>query len=392
MAEEDRGKKRKNPVGIQQRGPDTWRIRVNLGDGQRHFLTFHGSRGDAVRKRRELLTDLDKGTPPPVGGVTVGQVLDEWLDAYVKSNCSPRTLDSHKSIVERHLKPAFGRTLLKDLTSTQLSRYYDQVADKLSKRTALYHHRIMRQSLGWAKGRRGYISRNPADKEYIDAPTPEKRKMRTLAAEEVPVFLAAAKETRYYAVIFTALNSGLRQAELLALKWRNVDVLGLTLTVDEVYYKRRGVAVFKEPKTEHSRRIAPMTPELGQYLGGYRRHREEQAGRKLGLDELVFCHEDGSPLDPSVVSHACAKIAKKAGFDGLRFHDLRHTYATLALKLGISPKYVSAALGHSSVAFTLDTYVSPDMDRAGMARLGEVLGSTKCAKNAPILDITDALQ
>ena len=190
--------------------------------------------------------------------------------------------------------------------------------------------------------------------------------------------LDTAKDSFYYPVIYTALSMGLRQGELLGLRWRDVDLDMLSLSVSRVLCKQVGTTQFKEPKTKHSRRRVCLTPKLGAYLRGYQAERQGLylvLGRPLTMDSLVFAHLDARPFDPSVLSHAFGKIAARAGLQGLRFHDLRHTFASLMLLRGAKPKVISEALGHSSVAFTMDTYshIIDGMQEDAMALLDEVL-------------------
>jgi integrase len=138
----------------------------------------------------------------------------------------------------------------------------------------------------------------------------------------------------YYPVVYTAVSTGLRQAELLCLRWRDIDLDMLSISVSQVLYKRRGVCQFKEPKTSHSWRRVAMTPKLALFLREYRAERESlywQLGQPFTLDSLVFGSHEGKPLDPSVLSHDFSRIAKRAGLEGVRFHDLRHTFASLML-------------------------------------------------------------
>ena len=134
----------------------------------------------------------------------------------------------------------------------------------------------------------------------------------------------------------------------------------------------------KEPKTSHSRRRVAMTPKLSLFLREYRTEREvlyRELGKKMTLDGLVFAYADGKPVDPSILSHEFARIAKLAGLHGVRFHDLRHTFASLMLLRRAKPKVISEALGHSSVAFTMDVYshIIEGMQSDAMALLDEVL-------------------
>lgn len=245
----------------------------------------------------------------------------------------------------------------------------------LSARSVLHIHRVLSQALNYAV-RQGLLIRNIA--ELVDPPRARKPKLRTLTSGEVSQLLGADKGAPYYPIIYTAVNTGLRQAELLGLTWRNLDLDLASLSVTQVLYKRKGICQFKEPKSEHSRRRLDLSPSLALFLRQYRTEKQAERlllGMPLGKDDLVFSNADGTPMDPSTLTHNFARIARKAGLPGTRFHDLRHTFATLMLMAGIHPKIVSEMLGHASVAFTLDTYshVIPTLQQAAMKRLDEVL-------------------
>jgi len=202
--------------------------------------------------------------------------------------------------------------------------------------------------------------------------------MRTLTPAEVEVLFDALQDNSIYPVTYTAVSTGLREAELLGLRWRDIDLDMLSISVSQALYKRRGVCQFKEPKTAHSRRRIAMTPKLALFLREYKADRESlywQLGQPLSLDSLVFGNPEGKPLDPSILSHEFARIAKKAGLENVRFHDLRHTFASLMFFRGAKPKVISEALGHSSVAFTMDVYshIIEGMQEDAMALLDEVL-------------------
>ncbi|MFC1905824.1 site-specific integrase [Chloroflexota bacterium] len=159
------------------------------------------------------------------------------------------------------------------------------------------------------------------------------------------------------------------------------------LSVAQVLYKRSGVCHLKEPKTAHSRRRVALTPKLAQFLREYRAERESlhwHLGKPLTLDDLVFATVNARPLDPSSLTHAFTRICKEAGLEHVRFHDLRHTFASLMLLRGAKPKVISEALGHATVAFTMDTYshIISGMQEDAMALLDEVLprGVAKAAE------------
>jgi integrase len=369
---------------------NSYRIQLYVGTGpdgkpRRHTEVFRGRVGDLKKHVAELVTRLNKGVPIPSGRLTVAEHLQRWLDGYVRTNCSARTFEGYESIINRHLIPALGHLQLKDLQPATIQAFYGTACQQVSARTVHHYHRVLFQSLKYAV-RQEYLGRNPA--EFTDPPSALKKTMRTLKVEidrygnvvtdEVTPFLKTAQDSPYYPVIYTALSSGLRQAELLGLRWRDINLHEASISVQQVLFKRRGVCVFKQPKTDRSRRLVNMTPKLALYLASYRAERQklyQQFDEPLTLDSLVFTNAQGKPVDPSVLSHDFARTVKRAGHSGVRFHDLRHTFASLMLMRGAKPKVISEALGHSSVAFTMDVYshIMEGMQQEAMALLDKVL-------------------
>jgi len=375
---------------IRQKSKNSWQIVVDVGTDaegrrQRHFKTVRGRKGDAQRELNELLSNLDKGTYAVPGKMTVSDIFQQWVQGYVRTKCSPRTQDGYQSIIDNHLAPSLGYHRLKKLTPQVIQSYYANACQALSSRTVHHQHRVLSQALRYAV-RQGYLGRNPC--ELVDPPSPQGKGMRTMDPAEVTAFLEHAEGSFFYPVFYTAVSSGLRQAELLGLRWRDLD-LGVipSISVNRVLYKRRGVSEFRLPKTSRSRRLVSMTPALAAYLREYRQERKalyDGIGKELTPDELVFANHEGQSLNPPSLSRDFARIINKAGIEGVRFHDLRHTFASLALKQGIHPKIISEALGHASVAFTMDTYshIIEGMQAEAMARLGEVLPAGRSANNS----------
>jgi len=387
---------------IRQLTTRSWQIQIYTGKGpdgkpRRHFETVRGRKGDAQRRVTELLASLDKGVYTPPGKLTVADLLKQWLEGYVKTNCSQRTLDGYESIIDKHLVPALGYHQLSQLNQQHIQAYYGKAIEKLSSRTVHHQHRVLSQSLKYAV-RQGYLGRNPC--ELVDPPSPKGKAMRTLTQSEVLDLLITAEGSRYYPSIYTALSSGLRQAELLGLRWRDIDIGSHSISVARTLYKRRGVTQFIEPKTERSRRRVAMTPKLAAFLAEYKLERQRiyyQVGKAMTLDDLVFANEIGTPLNPPTLTRAFTRIARKAGLESVRFHDLRHTFASLMLAKGAKPKVISEALGHASVAFTMDVYshIIEGMQSEAMALLDEVLpegrNSTSGGSNADVTQREDII-
>ncbi len=355
---------------IRQRSKGSWEICLDAGRDPatgkrlRHFESVKGAKKAAQQRLAELLVSIERGSYVKPKRITLGEWLGDWLGGYVATNCSLRTAQSYQSEVRRHLIPALGVIPLPQLRPQHLQRYYAQALSDgrtdekggLSARTVQYHHRILSEALSHAV-KMGLLGRNVA--EAVDSPRPEQKNMATMVPEDIPQFLEVARETPYYVLFYTALYTGMRLGEVLGVRWCDVDLDMASLSVVQALYKRSGVCKMVKPKSSHSRRRIALSPSLALLL---RDHKAEQNVRGILLGEslvdsdLVFCHPDGKPLDPGVVSHTFARVLKKAGLPHIRFHDLRHTHATLLLKGGIHPKIVSERLGHANIGITLDTY------------------------------------
>jgi len=203
--------------------------------------------------------------------------------------------------------------------------------------------------------------------------------MQIWDADEVNIFLATVKDTSYYALFFTALYTGARRGELLALKWSDIDTLLCTMSINKgLHYLRDRTFKITQPKTKISRRMVSLTPDNVMVL---KDHREKQKLEKKmldikpGDDDLVFAMYDEKYLRPQTVSRAWENVARRAGVKVIRFHDSRHTNASLLLKQGVHPKVVQERLEHSTINTTLDIYshVSPGLQEATALRFDDML-------------------
>ncbi|MFC2032069.1 tyrosine-type recombinase/integrase [Chloroflexota bacterium] len=364
---------------LRQRTKGSWQITIFegylKGKSVRYHETVKGTKEKAVKRMRELEYGLDHGVPIPSGDITLEIYLKDWLEGYVKIRCSTRTYDGYRSVIKNHLIPNLGHLQLRKLQPEMIETYYGKACERLAARSVQHIHRVLSEALK-AAVRKGHLGRNPCD--LAQAPSPRKRTMRTLTPAEVETMLAQAANNQFYPVIYTAVSTGLRQAELLGLRWRDIDLNGLSISVSQVLYKRNGVCIFKEPKTRGSSRRVDMTAKLALFLRQYRAAREVlylEQDRILGLDDLVFTNHKGKPLDPCTVTHNFARIVRRAVLGRVRFHDLRHTFASIMLMKGAPAKVISECLGHASVAFTMDVYshLLQGMQRDAMNLLDEVL-------------------
>ncbi|MFH0768983.1 MAG: site-specific integrase [Chloroflexota bacterium] len=224
------------------------------------------------------------------------------------------------------------------------------------------------------------IPRNPVD--AIELPRVQHHEMQTMNETDVHIFLEMARSTQYYPLFYTALFTGMRRSELLALRWCDLDLILCQLSVNRtLHHLKDGEIVYRQPKTDKSRRLVSISPSMVSVLKEHRAQ-QEQLRQTLGLSlndaDLVFCQHDGRPLLPNSVTHAWVKLAGRAGLKGIRLHDARHTHASLMLKQGIHPKIVQERLGHSSIQITLDTYshVAPGLQQAAANRFDEIMKIT----------------
>lgn len=334
---------------LRKRG-NSYQITIYTPNGRYHE-SVRGSKAQAKARMLEVEAARVKGVEPPRNHkLTLGQHLGNWLE-YQKTQVSLRTFDGYESMNRVHLKPALGDLTLRDLRPEAIQAYYARVCTKVSARTVGKHHRLLFSALKYAV-RQGIVGRNVM--ELIDPPRWKPKAMRTLTPDELATLLEHCTDG-IHPIVYTAVSSGLRQAEILGLRWRDIDLELGSISINQVLYMRRGMVEFKEPKTARSRRRVTMTKKLAAFLDGYKKDRK-LLGMPVGPDDLVFCHRDGAPFSPSTLDHAFTATIRKAGLTGLRFHDLRHTFASLALMRGAKPKVISEALGHSSVGFTLDVY------------------------------------
>ncbi len=367
---------------------DSYRIKISLGKDLTtgkylsHYETVKGNKKDAEKRLNELIHQLDKGTFIKPGKATLSEYLNLWLEDYCKPNLAPRTHELYSYICKKHIMPSLGNLLLVNLKPQQLQHLYaDKLSSGLSNRTVQIIHITLHKALKNAV-KTGLLNRNVA--EAVDTPKIQRPEMHIMTESDINTFLERAKETPYYALFYTSLFTGMRRAELLALRWTDVDLLLCQIYITRSMQYLDGAPSgnrisFKEPKTNKSRRLISLSPSNAIVL---REHQESQNNLRLCLDyptltdnDLVFSHYDGSPLLPNSISHAWTKLARRCGLNGVRLHDARHTHASLLLKQGVHPKIVQERLGHGSIQITLDTYshVAPGLQQAAANKFDDIV-------------------
>jgi len=300
-------------------------------------------------------------------GTTVSGFMDHWLDT-AQASLRPRTALQYRQVIRQHIAPHLGAVKLRDLGAAQVQGLYTRlVAAGVGLRTVQMVHVILHRALGQAV-RWGLVGRNAT--EGVDRPRVERREATTLTVDQVKRLLAAVAGTRWEALYHLAVYVGLRQGELLGLRWSDIDGNVGRISVARQVQRVAGQGlVFCEPKSRMSRRAVSIGPAT---LGLLREHRVRidelrlLAGARWQEQDLLFPSVVGTPMNARNLLRQFHSVLARAGLPAVRFHDLRHTSATLLLNEGVHPKLVQARLGHSQIGLTMDTYshVLPAVDGA----------------------------
>jgi len=347
-------------------------------DGKRRYVSGK-NKAEARAKLRKARGDAERGLVFDADNLKVGEYLDRWLADSVSDTVKATTFERYEQIARLHLKPAFGWMKVKALTPAHVRGLYRKKLESgSSARTVRYIHTTLHKALKQAV-MDGLIPRNVT--ETVKPPQPSREEMCPLTPEQAKLLLQVVHEAgdRLEALYVLAIHTGLRQGELLGLKWDDVDLEDGSLQVRRTLTMTKDGPVFTSPKTTGSRRSVKLTSKAIEAL---KRHLERQLGEidKVGPlwseNGLIFASETGEPLDRRAVTKLKFKpLLKRAGLPEVRFHDLRHTCATLLLTRNVNPKIVSEMLGHSTIAITLDTYshVLPNMRDQAAAAMEEAL-------------------
>jgi integrase len=342
----------------------------------------YATKKDAEDALTEVLGKMHAGTYVETARQTVAEYLREWLDA-IGGTIRPGTLRSYRTNMEVHVITRIGGVPLAKVTPVRLNSLYAELLVSgrhdgnggLSTRTVRYTHTILHRAFRDAV-RWGLLHRNPSD--FADPPRHIKPEMRVWTTDELRAFLAFVAGDELHALWVLLATSGMRRGEALGLRWQDVDLRKGRLSVRQSLSSGGGKLSFSPPKTARSRRSLSLDPGTVAVL---RTHRAQQGEDQLaegvvgGAGGLVFARSDGSPTRPDSVSRRFTQLSRGAGVPVIRVHDLRHTYATIALSAGAHPKVVAERLGHSTIAITLDTYshVLPALEEETANRLAQLI-------------------
>lgn len=349
---------------ITRRRDGRWEARFT--DGRGRSCLYGKTRAEVAAKLREAQRARDAGRVAAADRQTVAAYSMQWLET-VAPNVDRDTRDRYAELLRIHVLPDLGHVELAKLTPEDLEQLYARrLAAGAAPMSVRHVHSVLYAMLGRAE-RRGSVHRNVA--ALVKPPKAVRRDMRTFDEAEYARLLNAVAGDRLESLYVVAVTTGMRLGELAGLRWRDLDLEKAMLQVQQTVSWHKVGWSFDEPKTRKSRRrieLARVTVE------SLRKHRARQLEERLRVGaawqdhDLVFSNEVGGPLDGSnLLQRSFYPLLKRAQLPRIRFHDLRHTAATILLGRGVHPKIVSEMLGHSSVAITLDVYshVIPTMQR-----------------------------
>jgi len=352
------------------------RYTVETPTGPKRKTLYGRTRKEVDEKLTKAKASRDDGIVFDADNLTLGNYLDRWISHSVRGTVRQRTWERYEQIVRVHLKPALGRVKLKNIAPTHARALYREKLDGgLAPRTVNYIHTTLSKALNDAVSD-GLIPRNVT--RSVKAPKPAKEEIRPLSHEQTKAFLEVARGDRFEAAYVVALHCGLREGEILGLIWSDIDLNNRTLQVRRTLSEARTGRHFEPPKNGKGRNVR-LTPQAVEALRAHlgRQLQEIENSGDLHKDQgLVFPSQVGTPMSAkNMTARSFKPLLKRAGLPDIRFHDLRHTFATLMLQNGEHPKVVQEMLGHASIAITMDTYahVLPNMQRDAVDRLGMLL-------------------
>lgn len=308
---------------------------------------------------------------------TVGEWLGVWYEIYSKPNLRKSTQIQYKYFLMDIVSPRIGQIPIENLTGLQLQRLYQDLRKDgkirkpgnfdpgLSAKTVRSIHMLLHCSFNQAV-KEGLIPKNPTDD--CKPPKVERREMRVIQPDQISSYLRAAANHNVLPMFYLELTSGLRKGELLALLWSDLDVKQCSISITKTMSRREGTVEVSPPKTKNSIRRIVISEQAVELL-------QEEHNRHPQNPYMFPSPVTGTMYDPDAIGRIHKKLLKEAGLEDCRFHDLRHTFATLALQNGVDIKTLSGILGHTSSGFTLDTYthVTPKMQQEAANKIDQFM-------------------
>jgi integrase len=359
---------------VSRRTSGEWQYRFDIEPdpltGNRRRLTKSGyaTKREASLAMSKAVTAYEQGRHVKRNRRSVEDFLNEWHTA-VRSALRPTTWVNYRDYLDAYVIPVIGQTALQDLTALRLNLLYAHLLERgrvrskggLAPKTVQNVHRMLHRALRDAV-KWGFLPRNYAeDAEPPRAPRP---RITVWTPEELGAFIRHVRGDRFFALWLLVATTGLRRGELAGLTRCDIDLKARRVHPSTPRVVVAGRTVESEAKTRSGVRSLALDPDTNQALEDYLVAWDEERYLLGQPRQLLFVWPNGNPLHPDTITALFHKHCEAAGLPRIRLHDVRHSYATAALKAGISPKVISERLGHSSAAFTLQTYthVIPGMD------------------------------
>ncbi|WP_026975842.1 site-specific integrase [Alicyclobacillus contaminans] len=373
-----------------KKGSKKWYIVIDVRDenGKRHrkWISGFNTKREAEQALPRVLQEYESGLYAPVQKETVETYLHRWLEVK-KPQIAYGTYRKYEWLIRKHIIPKLGRIELQKLRPMDLQKFYTLLRtgdNALSSRSTLHAHRIIHEALERAV-KWGLVPRNVAD--AVEPPKADRYHASVWTVEQAALFIEHTRksESRFWPVFVLAITTGMRKAEILGLQWPDVDMergyISVQRTLD--YVKKQPVV--KELKTDRSRRYIALPSQAVEALRAQRTMQAQDRlliGPGYKVSDWVFTNELGEPLSPNSVNTAWYRALQNVNVPRIRFHDLRHTHASLMLQQGVNPKIVSERLGHATVQITLDTYshVLPGLQREAADQFGDLLKNIAARK------------
>ncbi len=354
-----------------------WAAYITLENGKREYRYAKTKKAALELLKKVQLEQLQGTLVTSSPRLTVAQFFTQWIERR-KPSLRIRSYERYESFIRLQVIPHIGNIQLKRLTPVHLQSLYSELLGKGRKKASTVNtlhwmiNRALSDAVKWE-----LIAKNPC--KAVEPPRRARYEFRVLTVEEAQKLLASARGHGMEALFVLALTTGMRRGELLALKWQDIDFALSTLHVRRAFTRGKGQRYLEaEPKTEKSRRSILLAPGTIEILKQHRLKQleaKQQAGEDWEERDLVFCTAVGTPLNANKVLERFGTLLKRAGLPHIRLHDLRHSFATMMLKLDVHPKIVQELLGHSRIAETLDIYshVLPTMQEGAMNKLNNNL-------------------
>ena len=376
-------KRRANGEGnIRKRKDGRWEGRFTVGinpeTGKQIFKNVLGkTQAEVKEKLKKALDEAKKVDYTRTGKYTVEMWMDEWFENVCKIKVRPSSHQTYRGYIDHHITPYIGNIPLEKLSTMDLQKLYRKLMNKgrierveaekqpkgLSAKTVRNINQVIFSALDFAVAQK-ILSANAC--KAVALPKIEHKEMKTIPAEQLEAFFKEAKETGVYEMYYIELATGLRRGELLGLKWQDIDWKNGIIKVRRQVARVDGEIVEAPLKTKNSYRAVTISQQAIEVL---------KTQKAKTNDEYVFPSPNGGPISPDSVNNMLKRVLARAGIPKVRFHDLRHTFATIALQNGVDIKTVSGMLGHFSAGFTLDTYahVTTSAQKEAAETMGQVL-------------------